>query len=120
MTKAQAKPEASKPSATKASQAASTDALPFSPFAPNFQGLNGLGMGAASMGHWVAANQEVTRFYSNRLKKDLAAMSRFAECKTPSEFAGLWVSTARDAAHDYVDELDRLVAINFNGADKAS
>lgn len=114
MSKTRAKPDAS--ISDKAySDAPNGPPPPFAFFAENPQATNALRVGANAMEHWVATGQELARFYSDRMKKDFSAMGSFSSCRTPAQFAEAWWSIASDTAHDYVDEFDKLAAINLNG-----
>lgn len=48
------------------------------------------GTSARAMPQWVASSQELARFYSTRVKKDLSVMSALSSCKTPQDFSEVW------------------------------
>jgi hypothetical protein len=102
--------------ATKKPKAAETDEL--DEMFPNMFGLNGNAMnlmrgGSLAMERWVATSQELSRFYTKRLKKDVELANAFASCRTPEDFAEVWSSAASTMVHDYADEFDRMMAINL-------
>ena len=77
-------------------------------------GMNKLfGGSARAMHQWVASSQELARFYSTRLKKDLSVMSALSSCKTPQDFSEVWYNAASSAVHDYADEFDRILEIGL-------
>lgn len=85
---------------------------------PNAFGLNGNAMnlmkgGSQAMERWVATSQELSRFYTSRLKKDVELANAFASCRSPEEFVEVWSSAASTMVHDYADEFDRVMAINL-------
>ena len=82
-------------------------------FVPNPGASNMLRGGALAMEHWVASSQELARFYSTRMKKDMSLMSAFASCRTPQDFTEVWCNAASSAIHDYADEFDRILQIGL-------
>lgn len=116
MTKPRAKAGTSEtPEAAHAETGEETQ-LPFSYFPQNAQAANAVRMGAAAMEHWVATGQEMARFYTRRLKKDMETMSAFAACRTPEQFNEVWYKAASETVHDYAEEFDKVMAINLNGS----
>lgn len=73
-----------------------------------------LGGSALAMNQLVASSQELARFYSTRMKKDLSFMSTLTACKTPQDFSKAWYNAASSAVHDYADEFDRILAIGLS------
>lgn len=73
------------------------------------------GGSARAMRHWAASGQELARFYSTRMKKDMSLMSAFTSCKTPQDFSEVWYNAASSAVHDYADEFGRIMEINLAG-----
>lgn len=73
-------------------------------------------LGTDTMKHWMEASQDMARFYNGRLSKDFGYITDFASCRSPSDVTALWWRIASEAAHDYADQLDRIIAINLNGA----
>ena len=71
------------------------------------------GGSARAMHQWVASSQELARFYSTRVKKDLSVMSALTSCKTPQDFSEVWYNAASSAVHDYADEFDRILEIGL-------
>lgn len=89
----------------------------FPPEASTFAPLaNGMHLGADSMKHWFTAAQDMARFYNERLAKDFGYMTELGTCRSPAQFAALWCRAASETAHDYAEQLDRVMAINLNGA----
>jgi len=80
-------------------------------FAPNAGATDLLRGGTLAMEHWVAGSQELARFYSTRMKKDMSVMSAFASCRTPQDFTEVWSNAASDAVHDYAEEFDRVLTL---------
>lgn len=72
--------------------------------------------GAAAMHTFVATSQDMARFYNERLRKDFAYMSAFGSCRSPADMAELWWRMASEAAHDYADQVDRVIALSLDGA----
>ena len=68
---------------------------------------------ARAMHQWVASSQELARFYSTRVKKDLSLVNALTSCKTPQGFSEVWYSAASSAVHDYADEFDRILEIGL-------
>jgi len=82
-----------------------------------FPVADGMRMGADGMKHWFTAAQDMARFYNERLAKDFGYMTELGTCRSPAQFAALWSKAASETAHDYAEQLDRVLAINLNGAD---
>lgn len=82
-----------------------------------FPFADGMRMGADSMKHWFSATQDMARFCNERLVKDFGYMTELGTCRSPAQFTALWCRAASETAHDYADQLDRLMAINLNGSD---
>lgn len=114
MTKSQAQSEAKRkapfPDANGATQ--SNGETP-NMFMPNVGADRLMAGSALAMKHLVASSQELARFYSTRLKKDLSVMSALTSCKTPKDFSEVWYNAASSAVHDYADEFDRILAIDL-------
>ena len=62
--------------------------------------------------------QDMARFYNTRLIKDFSYLSEFGACRTPAQGAEVWLRAASEAAHDYADQLDRVMKIAMNGSHK--
>ena len=77
----------------------------------------GMRMGADSMKHWFTAAQDMARFCNERLAKDFSYMTALGTCRSPAQFTAAWCRAASETAHDYAEQLDRVLAINLNGAD---
>ena len=77
---------------------------------------DGVRFGADAMKHWLETGQDMARFYNSRLSKDFAYMTKLGTCRSPAQAAELWWRAASEAAHDYADQFDRVMAINLNGA----
>lgn len=69
---------------------------------------------ADAMKHWLATSEDMARFYNGRLAKDFSYMTEFASCRSPGDVAALWWRAASDAAHDYANQLGRVMAINLD------
>ena len=67
---------------------------------------------ALTFEHWIATNQELARFYTERLKKNMKAFDAYSKCRTPQDVVSAAARTASEAVHDYADEFDRVMAIN--------
>ena len=72
--------------------------------------------GAVSMKHFMEASQDMAKFYNRRLRKDSSFMSELGTCKSPQQGAAVWFRAASEAAHEYVDQLDRFVAITLDSS----
>tara|TARA_R110000744_G_scaffold52715_3_gene112855 strand:- start:1527 stop:1913 length:387 start_codon:yes stop_codon:yes gene_type:complete len=72
-----------------------------------------LGGSTRAMQHWAASGQELARFYSTRMQKDLSLMSALTSCKTPQDVSEVWYNAASSAVHDYADEFDRIMEIGL-------
>jgi hypothetical protein len=72
--------------------------------------------GADSMKHFVEASQDLAQFYNKRFRKDISFMSELGSCNTPAQGAAVWFRAASEAAHDYVDQFDRVMEITLNGS----
>lgn len=72
--------------------------------------------GADAMKHWLETSQNMARFYNDRLAKDFQYLGEFGTCRSPAQLTALWCRIASETAHDYADQLDRVMAINLNGA----
>lgn len=60
----------------------------------------------------VARGQaELLRFLSARLAKDVQMLSLLAGCRTPADAAQLQLKVGADAAADYLDETQRMIAL---------
>lgn len=88
---------------------------PFAFFTPENAGANAAQNSALAMQHMVAASQELTRFYVDRVRKDFDTMRAFATCRTPSDLAAVASEAASEMVHDYANEFDAVLAINLNG-----
>ena len=76
----------------------------------------GIRFGADAMQHWLQTGQDMARFYNERLAKDLSYLTEAATCRSPVQLASLWGRAASETAHDYAEQLDRVMAINLNGS----
>ena len=65
------------------------------------------------MSHWVASSQELARFYSTRMKKDLSLMNALTSCKSAQDFSEVWYNAMSSTVHDYANEFDRILEINL-------
>lgn len=74
--------------------------------------------GTDAIKHFLKTGQDMARFYNGRLAKDIGYMSQFATCRSPSDVANLWAQIASETAHDYADQVDRVMQINLNGLSK--
>ncbi len=114
MTTSQAQSEATKKTKGRdGNGAAQTDGQSPNMFMQNGGMTKLLGGSARAMQHWVASSQELARFYSARMKKDLSLMNALASCKTPQDFSEVWYNAASSAVHDYADEFDRILEISL-------
>lgn len=82
-------------------------------FMPIVGAANLIGGSTLSMKRLVASSQELTRFYSERMKKDLSFMNALTSCKTPQDLTEVWYNAASSAVHDYANEFDRILAIGM-------
>jgi hypothetical protein len=73
-----------------------------------------LGGSARAMNQLVAGSQELMRFYSTRMKKNLSFVSTLTACKTPQDFSKACYNAVSSAVHDYADEFDRILAIGLS------
>jgi len=73
-------------------------------------------MGSSAMKHWMETSQDLARFCNARLAKDFAYMTEFGTCRSPAQVAAVWCRAASETAHDYANQLDRVMAINLDGA----
>jgi hypothetical protein len=101
------------------SRRASDDVTPGFPpdMATFFPAADGMRMGADSIKHWFTAAQDMARFYNERIAKDFGYMTELGTCRSPAQFTAVWCRAASETAHDYAEQLDRVLAINLNGAD---
>lgn len=76
----------------------------------------GMHFGAEAMRHWMETGQDMARFYNGRLAKDVGFMTEFARCRSSADVAHLWYRAASEAAHDYADQVERVLSLNLNGA----
>lgn len=74
-----------------------------------------MGLGANAMQHWMETSQEMAKFYQARLAKDIRYMTALGTCRTPADLAAVCTKAASEAAHDYAEQLEKVVAINLNG-----
>lgn len=65
--------------------------------------------------HWVKTGSEMSQFYNRRLAKDYSYFTQLAQCRTPADYLAVWSGMTSEAAHDYADEVDRVLAINIEG-----
>lgn len=84
---------------------------------PGFDSVKALRQGALGFEHWVSTNQELTRFLSYRLRKNLSTIDAFAKCRTSQDFVSIMAKAASDTVHDYANEYDRVLAINFRATE---
>ncbi|WP_084396663.1 hypothetical protein [Henriciella aquimarina] len=96
-----------------ASADAGERAAGFEDVLPGFDTMHAVRLGATNFEHWIATNQELTRFWSYRLKKYLATLDSFANCRTSEDFLSTMARAASDTVHDYANEYDRVLAINL-------
>jgi hypothetical protein len=82
-------------------------------FMPNAGAAGLMGGSALVMKQMVASSQELARFYSTRMKKDMSFMSALASCKTPQDLSEVWYNGVSSSLHDYVDEFDRILAMGL-------
>lgn len=71
---------------------------------------------AEAMKHWLETGQDMARFYNARLAKDFRYLGELGTCRSPMQVANLWCRMTSETAHDYADQLDRLMTISMNGA----
>ena len=113
-TKSQTEKAASSPKASQSSSKGATGFIPNSaipiPVADTMQ------FSADTMKHLMESSQDMARFYNNLLRKDISFMSELGSCKSPVQGAAVWFRAASEAAHDYADQFDRVVAITLNGS----
>ncbi len=113
-TKAQAERNANREAARKVAEHIEQDFPPESampiPLAESVQ------FGADVMQHWMQAGQDMVRFYNTRMAKDFSYLTEAATCRSPMQLASLWSRAASEAAHDYAEQLSRVMAINLNGS----
>ena len=89
------------------------------PFTSAPQFGDAMKLGTQVMQAWYSTGQVMSRFYSERMRKDVANMQAYAACRTPAEFATLTRRVMSEVAHDYADHVDHVIAISMN-ADDAS
>ncbi len=75
-----------------------------------------MSFGAVRMTPFMADSQDMAKFYNRRLRKDISFMRQIGTCKSPQQGAGVWFRAASEAAHDYVDQFDRCVAITLDSS----
>jgi len=71
--------------------------------------------GADAIQHWLETSRDMARFMNARLAKDFSHLSEFGTCRSPRQLASLWCRVASETAHDYANQLDRVMEINLNG-----
>jgi len=71
--------------------------------------------GADAIQHWLQTSQDMARFMNARLAKDFSYLTEFGTCRSPHQVASLWCRVASETAHDYANQLDRVMSINLNG-----
>ncbi len=76
--------------------------------------------GATAIHAFVATSQDLARFYNERLRKDFAYLSAFGSCRSPADMAVLWWRMASETAHDYADQVDRVMALSLDGTQDAA
>lgn len=64
--------------------------------------------------------QEFTRFYAQRMGRDLETFQALGRCRTPAELVEVWTEAAQAAAEDYRTEMTRMMEIVTNGAHKGA
>ena len=74
-----------------------------------------LSSGTDAMRQVMETGADLARFYTTRLGKQVGYMAELATCRSPLQFTVICARAASEAAHDYTDELDRVMAINLNG-----
>lgn len=55
--------------------------------------------------------QEMTRFYTQRMSRDLETMQALGRCRSPVDVMNVWTDAAQAAAQDYRDEVARMVEL---------
>lgn len=75
---------------------------------------------AQMMSRLMVTGQEMSRFATARLRKDVGVMSALATCRSPQEFSETWVNHVSEAVHDYADEFDRVMSISLDAVDQRS
>jgi hypothetical protein len=68
--------------------------------------------------------QELTRFYAQRMGRDLETMQALGRCKTPADVMNVWTDAAQAAADDYREGVVRMMdlvtpAANGHGSNGA-
>jgi len=75
----------------------------------------GMHAGSDAMKHWMETSANMAQFYTSRMGKQLTHMTELATCRSPAQFAAVCARVASETAHDYADQVDRVMAINLNG-----
>jgi hypothetical protein len=55
--------------------------------------------------------QEMTRFYTQRMSRDLETMQALGRCKNPMDVMNVWTDAAQAAAEDYRAEVSRMMEL---------
>lgn len=60
--------------------------------------------------------QEFTRFYAQRMGRDLETFQALSRCRSPADLMTVWTEAAQAAAEDYRTEVTRVMELVTNGA----
>ena len=99
-----------KPESLAANADARTDPL------PGFDAMQAIRQGALGIEHCISTSQDLTRFASYRLRKNLETIDALAKCRRSEDFIAAVAKAASDTVHDYANEYDRVLAINLASA----
>ncbi|WP_300392797.1 hypothetical protein [Henriciella sp.] len=83
---------------------------------PGFDTMQAFRQGALNLEHWISTSQDLTRFASYRIRKNLETIDAIAKCRTSEDFISAVARAASDTVHDYANEYDRVLAINLASA----
>jgi len=83
---------------------------------PGFDAMQAIRQSALGVEHWISTTQDLTRFASYRLRKNLETLDAFAKCRTSKDFISAVARASSDSIHDYANEYDRVLAINLASA----
>ena len=83
---------------------------------PGFDAMQAFRLGALNIEHLISTQQELTRFMSHRIRRNLTTLDAFARCKSSEEVLSAVAKAASDTVHDYANEYDRVFAINLAAA----
>lgn len=103
-------PASRKPEASADSNETATNPL------AGFDTMQAFRQGALNLEHWISTGQDLTRFASYRVRRNLETLDAFAKCRTTEDLVSAVAKAASDTVHDYASEYDRVLAINLASA----